>query len=145
MRPLGIGASPLTSCRASPSIGPVLTAISFPLATPPVMTLIGHDSELGPQVYKVDPAGYYVGFKATASGQKQTEAMNFVRWACAGLLRPRPTLLRSRPPPVLLLPAREEVEEGRGPGRAGIDSRHGKGPDALGSDRGSSLAAPTPG
>lgn len=43
------------------------------------MTLIGHDSELGPQVYKVDPAGYYVGFKATASGQKQTEAMNFVR------------------------------------------------------------------
>jgi 20S proteasome subunit alpha 1 len=44
-----------------------------------VTTLIGHDSELGPQVYKVDPAGYYVGFKATASGQKQTEAMNFVR------------------------------------------------------------------
>lgn len=42
------------------------------------MTLVGHDSELGPQVYKVDPAGYYVGFKATASGQKQTEAMNFV-------------------------------------------------------------------
>ena len=42
------------------------------------MTLIGHDSELGPQVYKVDPAGYYVGFKATASGQKQTEAMNFL-------------------------------------------------------------------
>lgn len=46
------------------------------------MTLIGTDSELGPQVYKVDPAGYYVGFKATASGQKQTEAMNFVRHRC---------------------------------------------------------------
>lgn len=43
------------------------------------MTLVGHDSELGPQVYKVDPAGYFVGFKATSSGQKQTEAMNFVR------------------------------------------------------------------
>ncbi|CED85449.1 20s proteasome subunit [Phaffia rhodozyma] len=43
-----------------------------------VMTLIGHDSELGPQIFKVDPAGYFVGFKATASGQKQTEAMNFL-------------------------------------------------------------------
>lgn len=55
----------------------------FLLSLDAVTTLIGHDSELGPQVYKVDPAGYYVGFKATASGQKQTEAMNFVRplWA----------------------------------------------------------------
>jgi hypothetical protein len=100
------------------------------------MTLVGHDSELGPQVYKVDPAGYYVGFKATASGQKQTEAMNFVR--------PSPSLTFSIrlpseghfPPSdeheliqlrwvsfwsLLGRAVGEEVEEGRGPGRARDD------------------------
>lgn len=40
------------------------------------MILIGHDDELGPQCFKLDPAGYYVGFHATAAGQKQQEAMN---------------------------------------------------------------------
>jgi 20S proteasome subunit alpha 1 len=42
------------------------------------MILIGPDDERGPQIFKLDPAGYFVGFKATASGQKQTEATNFV-------------------------------------------------------------------
>lgn len=27
-------------------------------------------------MFKLDPAGYYVGFKATATGQKQQESMN---------------------------------------------------------------------
>jgi 20S proteasome subunit alpha 1 len=40
------------------------------------MILIGTDPELGPQVFKLDPAGYFVGFHATAAGQKQQEAMN---------------------------------------------------------------------
>ncbi|GFZ45832.1 proteasome endopeptidase complex [Saitozyma sp. JCM 24511] len=46
------------------------------------MILIGPDDERGPQVFKLDPAGYFVGFKATAAGQKQTEATNFLekRW-----------------------------------------------------------------
>lgn len=43
------------------------------------MILIGPDDERGPQVFKLDPAGYFTGFKATAAGQKQTEATNFVR------------------------------------------------------------------
>lgn len=43
---------------------------------PPAMILIGIDEELGPQCFKLDPAGYYVGFHATAAGQKQQEAMN---------------------------------------------------------------------
>lgn len=40
--------------------------------------MIGVDEELGPQVYKCDPAGYYCGFKATAAGVKQTEATSFL-------------------------------------------------------------------
>lgn len=40
------------------------------------MILIGHDMEKGPQVFKLDPAGYFVGFHATAAGQKQQESMN---------------------------------------------------------------------
>ena len=39
-------------------------------------TIISVDSEFGPQLYKCDPAGYYVGYKATASGPKQQEALN---------------------------------------------------------------------
>lgn len=42
------------------------------------MIFIGMDEELGPQVYKCDPAGSYVGFKATASGTKEQDAINFL-------------------------------------------------------------------
>jgi hypothetical protein len=35
-----------------------------PLAVVPI--LLGVDEELGPQLFKVDPAGYFVGYKARA-------------------------------------------------------------------------------
>jgi len=40
------------------------------------MILIGYDPERGSQIFKLDPAGYFVGFHATAAGQKQQESMN---------------------------------------------------------------------
>ncbi|GAA5994350.1 proteasome core particle subunit alpha 1 [Rhodotorula paludigena] len=45
------------------------------------MIIVGIDPELGPQVFKLDPAGYYVGFHATAAGQKQQEATNVLEKA----------------------------------------------------------------
>ena len=37
---------------------------------------VGIDEEKGPLLYKTDPAGYYVGYKATAAGLKEQEAAN---------------------------------------------------------------------
>lgn len=42
-----------------------------------VAILVAVDDEKGPQVYKVDPAGHYFPYKATASGAKEQEAMNW--------------------------------------------------------------------
>ncbi|XP_024363105.1 proteasome subunit alpha type-6 isoform X2 [Physcomitrium patens] len=44
--------------------------------------LIGIDDELGPQLYKCDPAGHYFGYKATSSGSKEQEAVNFLEKKC---------------------------------------------------------------
>jgi 20S proteasome subunit alpha 1 len=40
------------------------------------MILIGIDDELGPQLFKCDPAGYFVGYKGTGAGAKQQEVLN---------------------------------------------------------------------
>jgi hypothetical protein len=36
--------------------------------------MIGVDEETGPELFKTDPAGYIVGYKASAVGAKEQEA-----------------------------------------------------------------------
>ena len=42
------------------------------------MVLIAYDNDLGPVVYRSDPAGYFSAFKACSVGPKQTEATSFL-------------------------------------------------------------------
>ncbi|MDP2434700.1 MAG: proteasome subunit alpha [archaeon] len=43
------------------------------------MTLIGFDDELDrPELFKVDPSGTYLGYKAVSAGEKEHEARNFL-------------------------------------------------------------------
>ncbi|KNC87614.1 hypothetical protein SARC_00314 [Sphaeroforma arctica JP610] len=42
------------------------------------MMLIAYDDEFGAMLYRTDPAGYFVGYKAVAAGVKEQEANNFL-------------------------------------------------------------------
>ena len=39
-----------------------------------MVSLVGCDEEFGPQVYRIDPSGSAIGYKALATGQKEQEA-----------------------------------------------------------------------
>ena len=38
----------------------------------------GIDQERGPALFKVDPSGYYYGYKGVSSGVKEQDAINFL-------------------------------------------------------------------
>jgi 20S proteasome subunit alpha 1 len=42
------------------------------------MLLIGVDDERGPQVFKIDPSGHILPYKAVSSGKSEAEAMNYL-------------------------------------------------------------------
>mmetsp|Transcript_27346 Transcript_27346/g.54738 ORF Transcript_27346/g.54738 Transcript_27346/m.54738 type:complete len:245 (-) Transcript_27346:63-797(-) len=43
-----------------------------------MMVLIGAENEKGAQVYKVDPAGHFLPYKAVSTGKYEPEAVNFL-------------------------------------------------------------------
>ena len=43
--------------------------------------IVGVDEEHGPQVFKIDPAGHSMGYKAIAAGAKEQEAVNHLEKA----------------------------------------------------------------
>ncbi len=63
MRPLGV-------CKYSSYLLQSLIIVSL------AMIVIGIDEEFGPQLFKLDPAGYYIGYKGTSAGAKQQECLN---------------------------------------------------------------------
>ena len=42
------------------------------------LIMIGWDQEKGAQLYRVDPAGFFCGFRACSAGTKQTESNNYL-------------------------------------------------------------------
>ena len=43
-----------------------------------VFTFVGIDEDKGPQVFKVDPSGFCLGYKAIAAGTKDQDAINYL-------------------------------------------------------------------
>jgi 20S proteasome subunit alpha 1 len=69
--------------RFAPTSTPTVTAPPpLPPHPPPPHTLPNSvDDEKGPQLFKVDPAGHFLGFKACAAGLKEQEATNLLEKA----------------------------------------------------------------
>jgi len=60
------------------SVSQVYTQHAFMRALGIVVFYAGIDDEKGPQLYRTDPAGHYLGFKACAAGAKEQEANNYL-------------------------------------------------------------------
>ncbi|KDN52103.1 N-terminal nucleophile aminohydrolase [Tilletiaria anomala UBC 951] len=75
----GYNIPPAQLAKRMANINQVYTqrAAMRPLGISMILVGIDEDPALGPQIFKIDPAGYFTGFRATASGTKQTEATNF--------------------------------------------------------------------
>jgi len=60
------------------NIAQIFTQHAFMRALGVVTLFAGIDDEAGPQLFRTDPAGHYVGYKACAAGAKEQEANNFL-------------------------------------------------------------------
>jgi 20S proteasome subunit alpha 1 len=60
------------------NVSQVYTQHAFMRALGVVTILGGIDEEGGPQLFRCDPAGHFLGFKACAAGAKEQEANNFL-------------------------------------------------------------------
>jgi len=56
----------------------VWTQHAFMRALAVVTMFIGMDEEKGPQLFRCDPAGHFLGYKACAAGTKDQEATNYL-------------------------------------------------------------------
>jgi len=59
-------------------VGQVYTQHAFMRALGVISIFAAYDDEVGAQLYKVDPAGHYLGFIACAAGSKEQEANNLL-------------------------------------------------------------------
>jgi 20S proteasome subunit alpha 1 len=60
------------------NVAQVYTQHAFMRAFGIVSMFAGIDPVLGPQLFRCDPAGHYLGYKACAAGYKEQEASNFL-------------------------------------------------------------------
>jgi len=60
------------------NVAQVYTQHAFMRALGVVTIFAGIDDEKGPQLYRVDPAGHYVGYKACSAGQKEQACNNML-------------------------------------------------------------------
>lgn len=56
----------------------VFTQHAYKRTAAVVLMLGAVDDEKGPQLYRVDPAGHYLGYRASAAGSKEQDAINFL-------------------------------------------------------------------
>jgi len=60
------------------NVAQVYTQHAFMRALGVATIFAGIDEEKGPQLFRADPAGHYIGFKACSAGAKEQEANNFL-------------------------------------------------------------------
>jgi len=64
--------------KRTANVAQVYTQHAFMRALGCISIYGGIDENIGPQLYRIDPAGHYLGFIACSSGAKEQEANNFL-------------------------------------------------------------------
>jgi len=72
----GYDVPPSYAAKRVANVAQVYTQHAFMRALGVVTIFAGIDDDKGPQLYRVDPAGHYVGYKACSAGQKEQACNN---------------------------------------------------------------------